>query len=144
MPGAQGANHKIECFRQSLLKLAKASTALEERDSDRNEAQERSNQNGKRHGPQTPVDYIRGNQKTEHAHGQHAAHGPLEIGLCEQAAQPRPQLEVEEPLVEPWNGAELIALAKVENLIPRFTTFRSQGGVKRGNDLFGLTISACG
>src|SRR5271157_50299 len=130
MPGAKGAYHQIERFRQPLLKLVEASTSLKERPAERREAQQRPGKKSPDYGSaKVPVNQIGREYKAGRGHGKQASPGPLEISLTQQAVQQRPQLELQQPLIEPWDGAERLALAQIEDLLARFRAFGGQGRV---------------
>ena len=71
-------------------------------------------------------------------HGQEGTRGPLQIGLMYEGLKLRPDFEFAQPIVDPGDGAELLILAQINDLIARLPAFRGQCGVQRGLNLFGL------
>ena len=67
---------------------------------------------------------------------------PVQVGLVEQGAQARRQLELDQPAVDPGDGAEQLVLAQIRRSDRASPGFRGQRRVERGQHLLGLLRGA--
>jgi len=137
LSGAQGAHHQVACGRQVLFKRLESLAALEEYEADGQKAARQSNRESDERVVEFPVNGKGRNGEAGAAHGEQAARGPTQIGLVDHGLQLGADFEFGEPVVDPGNGAELLILAQIDDLIAHLLAFRGQGRIQRGLHLLG-------